>query len=85
MERTPSETYQDFMKAATDSLAPDEFWCVANDEGVFSACASKDLGEAVRTFCDALDIDWDEAQEDGCRVCKVVRRDSSISNPGEQK
>ena len=73
MTERQKQDYQDFMAALTASLAPDELWCVANDEGVFSACASKDLGEAVRTFCDALDIDWDEAQEQGCRVCKVVR------------
>jgi hypothetical protein len=69
--KDPKEAYKQFMGAASAALAPDEFWCVVNDEGVFEGHASKDMGEAVRSFCDALDIDWDEATEAGCRIAVV--------------
>lgn len=67
------EAYKEFMAATTAALAPNQYWCIANDEGIFEATASKDMGECVRGFCEALDIDWDDATEQGCRVIVAKR------------
>lgn len=72
MDKT-RERYKEFIGATTAALGPDQFWAIANDEGIFVATASKDLGESVRTFCDALDIDWDDASESGCRLTVIER------------
>lgn len=68
-----SERYKELIGAAAAALGPDQFWAIANEEGIFPATASKDMGESVRTFCDALDIDWDDAKEFGCRLTVVER------------
>lgn len=65
--------YQELMAATTAALALNQYWCVANEEGIFEKTASKDIGECVRGFCDALDIDWDDATESGCRLIVVER------------
>lgn len=73
MTTKAQQDYKDLMAATTAALAPNQYWCIANEEGVFEKTASKDMGECVRGFCDALNIDWDDATEDGCRLIVVER------------
>lgn len=63
-------TYDEFIGAAS-SLAPDEFWCVVHPDGPLADTASKDMGACVRIFCTALDIDWDDACENGFSLGRV--------------
>lgn len=75
----PTETYKQMMSDMAAGLASDEFWCVANDEGLFEATASKDMGECVRTFCETFDLDWDEAKEAGCRLAIAKKQAAPLN------
>jgi hypothetical protein len=68
-----SGRYREFISMAASSLAPDEYWCIDHDEGPIPETASKDIGYPVRVFCEALNIDWDQATASGFRLGKLTR------------
>lgn len=66
--------YQDFLVAAAAALGPDEFWCVFHPDGQpLDATASKLVVEPIRRFCDALNMDWDDATDAGFRIGKIQK------------
>lgn len=72
MKANGTLTYTELLAIATQSLGPDEFWCIDHDEGPLTDTASKNFAYPVRLFCAALDVDWDQAQEQGYRLGKVT-------------
>ena len=66
--------YQKFIGIASASLGADEYWCIDHDEGPLTETASKDIGYPVRLFCEAMKLDWDQAQDSGFRLGKVTIR-----------
>ena len=60
------------MTGERELLAPNEYWCVEHDDGPLRATVSKDIGHPVRVFCEAMDMDWDQATDAGYRLGKVT-------------
>lgn len=73
----PNEAYNEFIALAAASLAPNEYWCVHRRDGPLLKAKSKDVGEAVRVVCDALNADWDELQESGFWLGRVTVESST--------
>lgn len=72
MSDTATFGYEQVIGFAAQSLAPDEFWCVASPtEGVLYGTMSKRVDTAIVTFCDALDCDWGDATDEGFKLVKA--------------
>lgn len=65
-------TYNEVLAAGAAGLDVMEFWCITHPDGDLIETASKDLTVPVRVFCDALGVDWDDAQKDGYSLGKVT-------------
>ena len=54
------------------SLGPDERYCISKTpEGPLADTASLDFMWPILLFCNALKIDWDDAEEQGYRLAKM--------------
>ena len=59
-------TYDDLVAIGARSLKRGERWCIWHPEGkAFEETASLDFTRSVRIICGALEMDWDELQEQG--------------------
>lgn len=77
--KTPEQiAYDEFIAATAAALGTDEFWIIKHPDGkLLGPTASKDLGETVRTFCDALNVDWDDATEAGFELVRGIRQSAN--------
>ncbi len=85
MAEPKGPTYDELIAIGAVSLADDEFWVIDHDEGPLSDTASKDFTAPVRLICMALDMDWDDLQEQGYRLGKWRRLavpPPPVSEPG---
>lgn len=65
-------TVNDLLAAGVRSLGPDEKWCISHTpEGPLAETASLNFTYPVVLFCQALDVEWDDAQEQGYRLAKM--------------
>lgn len=72
-------TYNEVLAAGAAGLGKLEFWCIAKGKSKLIETASKDLTMPVRTFCEALDCDWSDAQEQGYRLDKVTLTEKQLA------
>jgi hypothetical protein len=66
-------TYEEIVACGARSLANDEFWCIEVEGKPLEQTASKDMTWPIRVICEALDADWDDLQESGCRLSTMRR------------
>ena len=58
--------YDEFILSSAASLGTKEFWVIRHPDGKFlEDTASKDVSFPVRVLCGALNLDWDEAVDQG--------------------
>lgn len=65
--------------AGAAGLEQMEFWCITHPDGDLIETASKDLTLPVRIFCEALGVDWSDANEQGYSLGKVVLTDKQLA------
>ena len=66
--------------AGAAGLAKMEFWCVTHPEGDLVDTASKDLMVPVRVFCEALGMDWGDANEQGYTLGRATFTEKQIEH-----
>ena len=65
-------TYDDLLAIGVRSLGPDERWCISHTpEGPIPETASLSFTRPVMLFCEALKVDWGDAQEQGYRLARM--------------
>jgi len=68
-----TEEYERLIADAARDLGDGEFWVIDHDEGPLWVTASKMLDVPVIIFCNAMECDWDQAQESGFRLAKLTK------------
>jgi hypothetical protein len=54
-------------------LGPDEWFVVGHEtDGPLFDTKAKDFATPVRIFCEALNVDWEDAKDDGWSLQKVT-------------
>lgn len=86
----PTREYLEVIAAAEKSLVADEYWCISHDEGgPLENTASRNVTVPVLLFCNALNIDWDDAREQGYFLARgifqhEVTADAMLAARGER-
>lgn len=65
-------SYEVLAAASGRDLAEDEYWVIDHDEGPLWDTRSKRFDVPVLIFCRALDCSWEDGQENGFRLNKLV-------------
>ena len=78
----PKIAFQQMVSAAAAGLGEHEYWCIAGEDGIFEATASKDVTRPVVVFCDAVGIEWDQAREQGFYLTRITLPDAALSEEG---
>lgn len=71
--------FEEVIADGAAGLSELEFWCITHVDGDVIATASKDLTMPVRTFCDALGLDWDEAVDMGYTLGRTFLTEEQLS------
>ena len=71
--------YNEILAAGAAGLDKLEFWCIVKGKRKLIETASKDFTQPVRMFCDALNIDWDDATEQGWSLGRVTLTEKQLA------